>query len=280
MAKKIIFSQEKTKKLLDLYNEGKSLREIEKIMNHTRKTLARELKRNNIIIRDNSINSRKYSHQHNFFEVIDTEAKAYWLGFMYADGFISKHKHGSYYFGVTLSKSDKSHLIKFKDSLEATNEIKDYVGSGFAKNNMFSRLLICSKKTVNDLIDKGCIENKTMLLKFPTEKQIPKELIHHFVRGYFDGDGTINSYNRNGYTTYTIGFVGQYDFLENIKILLNNKKLKLSTKDNKTFQVNFHGNRQAQRILDFLYKDATIYLDRKYNKYLEFKLRNVVKTKV
>ena len=64
---------------------------------------------------------------------------------------------------------------------------------------MVCRILLTSEKTVNDLIDKGCFRNKTKILKFPTEDQVPKHLIHHFIRGYIDGDGSISYYKKNDY---------------------------------------------------------------------------------
>ena len=250
------------------YNNGTSLRQLEKKYGYCRRIISNILKENNITIRDNTLNSRKYTHNENFFEVIDTEEKAYWLGFIYADGFIeSKRINSNQKFGITLNSIDHNHLEKFKKSIEATNPINIYKGSGYNKDSNFSRILLTSQKTVNDLINKGCLEHKTHLLEFPTIEQVPEELMRHFIRGYFDGDGSLNFYSTTK-RQYKIGFVGTKNFLTGIMNHFN-KNLKMSTKDDITFQLNIGGNKQVINIMNYLYKDAHVYLDRKYKKYLE-----------
>lgn len=265
MAKKIIFTKSQTDEIIEKYNNGTSLRELSKELNHSRNILSKLLKDNKVQIKDNTINSRKYIHNENFFEVVDNEEKAYWLGFMYADGFIeSKRQHGNQKFGITLNSIDNYHLEKFKNSIESNNPIKIYKGSGYNAEGEFSKILLTSQKTVNDLIANGCLENKTHLLKFP---ELRNDLIPHFIRGYFDGDGCL-SYYVTTKRQYKIGFVGTYEFLDGIMKYLN-KNLKFSTKDCTTYQFNIGGNNQVKTVMNILYKNATIYLDRKYDKYLE-----------
>ena len=80
-----------------------------------RDTLSNFLKSENITIRKSNITSRKYSCDENYFECIDNEEKAYWLGFIYADGYItSKRAHGSQNFGVSLAIKDKKTFRKIK----------------------------------------------------------------------------------------------------------------------------------------------------------------------
>lgn len=265
MAKKIILEKEELDKLINLYKSGTSLREMVTITGYSRGFLSKTLKANNVSIRDNTLNSRKYNHIENYFEDIDTEEKAYWLGFMYADGYITNNS-----FGFSINSIDINHAVKFNKSLQANNPIREYKGTGYSKDSIVCRTLLTSAKTVNDLIAKGCIRNKTLQLKFPTEDIVPKHLIHHFIRGYMDGDGSINYHNRGNYQAWQVGFIGQEDFLNKIKEFFNKSELKLSTKDNITYQINFTGNKQVKHILNILYRDATIYLDRKYDKYKEF----------
>lgn len=263
MAKRKIMNQDELNNLINDYNSGKSLRSLAIEYNYTRAVLSRTLKENNVVIRDNTKNSRKYYHDEDFFEDIDTEEKAYWLGFIFADGFIeSKRNHGAQKLGITLSKIDMSHLEKFKESIKATNPIKEYKGSGYNANGMFSKILLTSQKTVDDLKKHGCVEQKTLQLRFPA---IPNELKHHFIRGYFDGDGSL-SFIQN--KAYEMQFTGTKDFLNSIMTYFN-KELKMHTKDNINFQLKIGGNLQVRKILDIIYKDATVYLDRKYEKYLE-----------
>lgn len=263
MAKKKVMNQEELNSLIHDYINGDSIRNLSLKYNCTRAVLSRILKENKVIIRDNTRNSRKYSHNENYFESIDTENKAYWLGFIYADGFIeSKRNYGAQKLGITLSGIDVKHLEKFKSDIEATNPIKEYRGSGYNADGVFSKILLTSQKTVDDLKTHGCIENKTLKLKFPN---IRKNLIRHFIRGYFDGDGSISFIQQKA---YEIQFTGTKDFLDGIMNYFN-KNLKMHTKDNVTYQLKIGGNLQVRKILDIIYKDATIYLDRKHEKYLE-----------
>lgn len=265
MAKKIILSEKELNKLIESYNSGISIRELAKKTGYSRNFLSKTLKNNNVVIKDNTLNSRKYYHNESFFENINTEEKAYWLGFMYADGYIVNNS-----FGFSINAIDINHAKKFNNCLKANNPIHQYKGTGYNKESIICRILLTSKKTVNDLINKGCIKNKTLLLKFPTEDIVPSHLLHHFIRGYMDGDGSINYHMKGNYQAWQIGFIGQKDFLNKIKQFFNKSELKLSTKDNITYQINFSGNKQVKNILNILYHDATIYLDRKYDKYIEF----------
>lgn len=268
MAKKVIFSQERLKELISKYNNGISLRKLELDFKVSRRTLSNMLKENNVLIKDNTVNSRKYNHNEDYFKTIDTEHKAYWLGFMYADGFIeSKRQHGNQKFGITLSSIDIKHLEKFRNDLQSNNPIKIYKGGGFNSNSEFSKILLTSQKTVNDLIAQGCVEQKTFKLKFPTEEQVPKELVHHFIRGYFDGDGSL-SYYMTTRRCYKASFVGTYDFIISTMNHLN-KNLKLHTKEGTTYQLSIGGNLQVKYLMNYLYNNATIYLDRKYEKYID-----------
>lgn len=231
------------------------------------------LDKNKIERRSNKVNSRKYKHNEDFFEVIDCEAKAYWLGFIYADGYISIAPTGQKVLGISLSLEDKAHLEQFKKDIQATNPINIYESTGYGDGNMYCRLAITSEKTVNDLIVKGVVEHKTNILTFPTEEQVPKHLIHHFIRGYFDGDGCITKYEFRGYDRYKTSFVGTYQFLQSINnIVYENYNIKIPKlhkrkKEHEVYSLEYASNKRSKILYEFMYKDATIYLNRKYNKF-------------
>ena len=261
----------RNEKIIEEYLNGKSTCKLAEEYNLCRSTISKILKKNNIKVRNNKINSRKYYHNENFFEVIDTEEKAYWLGFIYADGYITINK-GQYNFGISLSINDKEHLEKFKKSLNATNPINTYNGNGYT-NNEYCRLLITSEKTVKDLIDKGVVLRKTNVLTFPSEQQVPKHLIHHFIRGYFDGDGCITSSMSNGYERYEVKFVGTYNMLDKINNIINdNCNIKISKlfkrkEYQEVFSLQYSSNKRSKVLYNYMYKNATIYLQRKFNKF-------------
>ena len=286
MGRKINLTEQQIKDICDFYIQGKSSIELAKMYNKTASSIGGLLRRRNIPIRSNKQNSRKYSHNEDYFKVIDSEEKAYWLGFIMADGYItSKSKQESQRFGITLSLKDINHLEKFKKCIQATNPIKTYQASesNYNSNTLYSRILITSQKTVDDLKDKGVVENKTNILKFPTEEQVPKELIPHFIRGYLDGDGCISISNRKKRKKieYSIKILGTECFLNGIKNFIELKtSIKISQyytrKVGQTVKaLEFSGNRQVKYFLDLLYQNATIYLDRKHDRYI--KLCNLYK---
>lgn len=207
-----------------------------------------------------------------FFEVINTEEKAYWLGFLYADGAVVRK--GEYYTVViALSTIDKEHIYKFKKSLNTSYKVREYVNKS---GNSYCKIECCSKKLFNDLVKLGCFERKTLILNFPTQEQVPDNLIHHFMRGYFDGDGTINSHREVGNKRDQVRFqiLGTENF---IKGFINKLPLDSNIKENITLQktkniitIQIGGNIRSKKIFDFLYKDSHIYLDRKHDKYIKY----------
>ena len=223
------------------------------------------------------LNRRKYNVNDSYFKKIDTEHKAYWLGFIYADGFINTTED---VIGISLSKEDINHLEKFKNDVEFTGPIHNYKGKGFIETD-YVRIVIRSKQMKQNLISLGVYENKTDILKFPTLNQVPKELIYHFIRGYIDGDGSITygHIQKNGNKNYSIKITGTLDIIQSIQHALNtNVKLEQRYPDRNTdnWSLTIGGNKQVERILDLLYGNANVFLDRKYNRYIELKQQAVV----
>lgn len=212
-------------------------------------------------------NTNKYQIDENYFEKIDSKNKAYWLGFLYADGCVLvKNKNGktSYVLEVSLSIADMNHLEKLKMSLKSNSPIKTKI---IKDKYEACRITICNKKICEDLIKLGCTPKKSLTLTFPNENQLPKEFIPHFVRGYFDGDGCIY----NGDNGISISFVGTMNLLTNIQEIMFNKfgltKVKISNKG-KAYQCQWRGIGNAKTWFDYLYnyKDI-IFLQRKFDKF-------------
>ncbi len=273
MARKSIISKEQQETIKKLYKSGVGSTTIARKLNLNNSTVATFIKRK-IGLRSQSCAARKYYCDEDFFENIDTEEKAYWLGFMYADGYVSSY-NSQKCIGITLSNNDINHLIKFKNSINATYPIHTYFSnSSYSSNTKYSRILITSRKMFDDLVNQGVVEHKTLILKQPN---IPESLYNHFIRGYIDGDGCITSHiQRNKKTPqFFIKIVGTNDVLNFIKDFIeqNNcakiKKFYKRHKNDQVSNIDFGGNRQVKKFLDLLYKDATIYLDRKYEKYIE-----------
>lgn len=197
-----------------------------------------------------------------FFDIIDTEEKAYWLGFLFADGAITQHKH-SYNVELSLKLEDKKHVEKFAKAVK-----KDYVNSN---STYRSRCILGSKHMFEVLSSYGCTPKKSLTLKFPTITIFKYDhLIRHFIRGYVDGDGCL-SFSNKDHTIACVSILGTEDFLNGIqKIYGSNKKLYLNNKNNNITKVLSFSGKKAFDFINYLYKDSTIHLDRKYKKYLEY----------
>lgn len=195
------------------------------------------------------------------FEKIDTEEKAYWLGFLYADGSVGSKEDK---IELGLSKKDLKHIEKFRNFMNITNKIS------YRKNTKSYRISFRSIKCKQDLINKGCVPKKSLILKFPNENQVPKELIKHFIRGYFDGDGWFTNTEK----CFQIGIIGTENFIKGFLDTVEN-----INKENKIFKVHrengakrymFGSYNDVLNFLNWIYKDSKIYLDRKYEHYLDF----------
>lgn len=238
-------------------NDKISLTNLSKKYNISRCIITKRLKSENINI--NNIQN-KSTIIGDYFEVINTEEKAYWLGFWYADGYVAlKTNH----LEISLQKSDINHLVKFAKAINFTKNI--------AIDNKVGRCRICfaNKKMHKDLIDQGCIPQKSLKLEPP--KDLQNNLIHHFIRGYFDGDGSI-SFNQNKEHRPTITFLGTKNILSFISINLLNEISK--TRGNHesliTLTIEYCG-KTARNLLKLMYENSSVHLDRKYKKYIQMK---------
>lgn len=202
------------------------------------------------------------------FDSIDTEEKAYWLGFLYADGYINSSpidtpKRAAYSVSLDLSIKDFDHVQKFANFLKSRRPVKDEITR--------ARFSVNSKNFWTVLNDYGCTPRKSLTLKFPKKNVFKnnsmsrKELIRHFIRGYFDGDGCI-TYKRENYPT--ISLISTDQFLMGIQNVLNtHKTLYLNSKNNDITKVLKFNGEEAYKILNYLYNNCNIYLQRKYDKY-------------
>lgn len=260
--------------IIKLYNDGNSIRKISIDLGIKYYTIYKIIESENIIIRSNKFNSRKFNLDHSYFDNIDSEDKAYFLGLMYADGYV---KFDREMFGITLNSRDIDILEKFNKCLNSTYPIRTYnEKKKFGKYEYFiesSRLECTSSNIYINLQKYGVLKSKTNILKPPLF--LDKSLNQHFIRGYFDGDGSI-SFDSGKAKSWRIGFLGTYDILSWInKILINNNvaysMLKICRKKDSDIvgQISFGGNNQVYNIANWLYKNAKYFLNRKYLKYHE-----------
>lgn len=214
-----------------------------------------------------------YSVDEKYFDVINNEHKAYWLGFLYADGsVVERYNNSGNLKSLTLSlelkSDDKPHIKKFNYDLQSDYLITDRLTND---NHPASKVSISNTNLCRSLIEKGCVPRKSLVLTFPNGDILPKNLIHHFIRGYFDGDGCI-SIGKTRHR-YTVSLVGTWDFLTTIQNIVSEELGLFKPKFfscGQAYTSSWSSKYDVQKWYDYLYKDATVYLDRKYERFQIF----------
>lgn len=218
----------------------------------------------------------KYKVNHNIFQE-ETERSFYLAGFIAADGCIriaKTNKNNNYInhrLQISLSKNDELHLIKIRELLESNNPINNYLIQNSKRNDNWndvweSKLMITSKQIVNDLRRFNIVPRKSLTYTFPKWLQ-NHPLVNHFMRGYFDGDGSFFINSELSYDRLCCSVRGTEKFLKVYKKILEtqcNFKCtgNIDTSSNAA-QLRFKGKLSLQ-VRDFLYQNATVYLDRKH----------------
>ena len=240
-----------------------------------KKTLTKYLKQRNVEIISNG---NKSEFNRDFFDIIDTEEKAYWLGFMYADGYIEQNK---YSVGLSLSIKDIEHLKKYNKALNYARGLNisetHQFGSSEHTNKKGETLymvstIITDRQLWEGLNSKGCVPNKSLILTFPDESIfVNKKLIFDFIRGYVDGDGSLGVYphsKTNPTLEESLLIVGTKPFLEGVQKYLGKGFLMQKPNCNENTYRLGYSTTKANKAATLLYKHATIYLERKYNIYI------------
>jgi len=243
--------------IITLYNKNWSANKIAKHFLVDTKTIINRLKTNNIEIRKYT---KKYELRNNYFNKIDTESKAYWLGFLMADGYNS----GKY---IRIDIKDDKHLEKLRDEVYFNKDmpvrIKNNPNGGY-----IYYLTIHDKNIVMDCEKFGIVNKKSFITEYPN---IDVSKDRDFIRGLFDGDGCLSYSNYKNYRKYVFSIVGSENLMISVRNILINIGVNVSFgKCKSIYRIYITGNRQVLKVLDWLYNDSKVFLDRKYIKYIEF----------
>jgi metal-sulfur cluster biosynthetic enzyme len=223
---------------------------------------------------------KKYPYycNYHFFDVIDSEEKAYWLGFLTADGWISKNEEtGSGCVGIELQYGDIDHLKKFNKSIEGNYQITDrwrpclLSTSDKEKKHHTCVIRIFSIKMYEDLCRLGFSENKSYDVQMPN---IDPSLLRHYIRGYFDGDGCLYVSNNHLTVKFVTASENYFNNLVNLLAKLDiNVRCAQKTNEYNTimYYIDIRFNKDKLKFLDYIYENSNISLDRKYKKYLKAK---------
>jgi intein-encoded DNA endonuclease-like protein len=272
-------SQEIKDEISRLYKEGLSCLEIKKRIKTSSVSAIRNiLQRAGVQLRCLSDSNRKFVFDEHYFDLIDHEHKAYWLGFICADGYIRNYG-GTHVLSIKLARKDRNLLELLQRDLKSNHKIKATETLSKGGQILYADYLdICSKHLYNTLASYGLADQKTYSLCFPT--CVPPDLIHHFIRGYFDGDGciTLGKYSPN------LTIMSTRDFLTVLNIFLSTfiktgriRPYRKGTTTN-VCNLTYTGNQRCINIGDYLYRDATIYLKRKKDTFEEVSTRWTTRT--
>lgn len=258
-------------KAIELYKQYGNINKVSKILNCNSTTLQRRF-------HDYGVNVKKSKYKgfdEEFFHNIDTEEKAYFFGLLMADG---NNFTKSYRIVLSLADYDVKIVEKFRDAINSNYPIRLNKSNTKDYPNRHDRkyLQINSKIMSNRLEEIGCMNNKSLIIKFPKDI-IPNTLMHHFIRGVFDGDGSISTCKNKktpNYEYHIFNITGNTPFLLDIQeeLIKNCKvnKTKLNSPKrykNGTSMLCYGGSGNIEKIRSWLYKDATVYIERKYEKF-------------
>lgn len=238
--------------MIQLYESGIGTNEIATIFHHHRSTIQKWLKKSSIKLRKRS---PTYHYNNKFFSKYTPES-SYWAGFIMADGCIRRTT-----VHIKLANKDKPHLQKFLDAINSNYNIN---GREYCTVDISGQWFIQDLQT-----NFGIVPRKTFVTTYPN---IPSKFDSHFIRGLFDGDGSIT------YTTCpSINFVGTEELLNalarkfkclGVNLKSGNEYPPFQRTNGNIGSIHYSG-KNAKLILDWLYQGKNICLDRKYERYVE-----------
>lgn len=261
--------------IIKLYNNGYSIERIQKELMQYFSTdkIKNILLENNVSLRTLEESMQvKIQFEERKFPVFDeycleSHNGAWLLGFIAADGYLPITKGAKNRIIISLAEKDKEILERIAKELRYEGEIKRYLASD--QKHYFVSLAFTSKKIRQKIEQYGIVNNKTFKLQHLPN--LPKEYMIDFIRGFFDGDGSVymtdrpSSPLRISITCASKGFLEEIaNFLEqNLKVAHKNLN-----KDHNNYCISY-GHKDSEKICDAFYNNNYISLQRKKDKYYE-----------
>lgn len=236
--------------LVKMYESGMTGTQIAKQLGIGRDAVYRRLKKTSYTPKSPSRAARRHTLDERYFEHIDTEAKAYWLGFLGADGNVCGNL-----LQIDLAASDRAHLEKLRVALASSHPVVnrqvEYLQARFAISN---------KTLVADLAKHGLLPKKSLTL---VPWSGPSDLQRHYWRGMVDGDGSL-FYSSNKWAITLVGSLATCEaFSAWIRSLVPEVSANVHAGHGNCWEVRVNGNRAVPVIIKQLYDRATVFLDRK-----------------
>ena len=261
---KTVTKKQETEIVKKYFEQSKSSIELSKEYGFSPVTICKILKRNGLNARDRTQSNRRYSIKEDYFDNIDTQEKAYIMGLLYADGYNDTSRNSV---NLSLKESDKQILEDITKIIQPEKPLQFVkVNKDNCENHY--RLVMANRHISQKIAEYGCIKAKTFSVEFPN--WLDEELQSHFIRGYIDGDGWIGK--------KSICIVGTEKFLDKISEICYSKfgfntykRKRHKHRNHNIFMLDFSGRKKCSQFLDWIYKDAMIFLERKKNASLNLK---------
>lgn len=276
--RKIYFTKEQVDRMVELFEQKINLRKIGEEFG-----ISDPVVKTQLLLRGCNVKQRRYEITKDYFKVMDSEEKAYWLGFLAADGCIRRRvvdengKTRGDSIVLKLSVLDEKHMERFRDSICPDAKISYFTSKTTTRKGNLSIshsciLRINGNELVQDIIKLGVGPRKTFTVGKPN---IDEKYFRDFIRGFFDGDGCCyvrEKMGKRGFNTMHI----LYSFAcasKDMRDFFSDElgKVGISTKCHDNLNLNVTGGfLNSKKFFDYLYTDATVYLERKYDKGMIF----------
>jgi hypothetical protein len=251
----------KSKQIKQLYLLGIPCRQIGTLIKYDEQAVRRLLKSMGVLR-----NTKPYQKciNHNWLDTVDTEEKAYFLGLLAADGWLDRNS-----LFISLQQADRELLEALQSRIVPFIPLAHYKAGRMNVDDSV-RLVITSQRWRCRCEELGITPKKS--LSMPNVcKNIPLDVRNHFVRGYFDGDGTVGVYwNKRLKKKFArVSFLGTKEFLTGVHSAI---ELPVGTvtirPPEKIHRLTYSGKKRLLEISEYLYKDATIFLPRKRKRFV------------
>jgi hypothetical protein len=264
---KEIFSEDKIEHICDLYQQGVSAKSLGLKYSMSKGRIQNWAEERGFLRNKNDSHRFTHFNQH-IFDQIDTEEKAYWLGFLYADAYNSESVNT---FSLTLAIKDLDHVEKFTRFVDLPlDQIVTECSNGY---HWSSNIKLHSKHVCQQMALLGCPQAKSFIIKYP--EWLLSQFDRAFIRGLFDGDGCLTmriktkEWKWSLVSTQECCQVIQNKIQQYVGLQINFECI--SKTNNNTYDMEICGNEQIKKIGDWLWlnADPKMRLERKYQKYLQ-----------
>lgn len=257
--------------VVDLYKKGETEKSVARELNCAPGVVSAVLYKNKVLTRSHPESCRQYELDQAVFDDIVTGEQAYWLGFLAADGCVGSSRETVQ---VTLASRDKEHLEKLRAFLKTNKPLAHAERRSryeSTKDKVFetASLSVSSSRLKSALIKYGIVPRKSLICK---PWLGPMTLRSAYIRGIFDGDGSVTRYlSSRKRAVWSLDFLGTHevmDFIQN-HFLTKGISSRNVRKYKKICKISYSAKVDVLAVLDEMYLGSSVYLDRKYSKYLE-----------